>query len=305
MNGADWPDATPAGRWMPLLLAMLVAMLCFTVTMLALSRPDYRRFAEVAGGLEFGFGHEGTLAAEPVPHGNAVVAQAFFPEGEPVPVDAAWNGSGQLPPLDLPPVAAAAGPAPGIPATVKADADALIARARVLAAALAGRFSAAIAGGEVEIEARGRRTILRLLEKGTFAPGSIQLDPARRKALEALAPLLTADGPSCVLRGHHAGAKPGEASDWALSAARAAAVAEALQAGDAALAPRLSVVAYGATRPPATPRAGARHASRVELTITQTLTPELAAALATLRISAPAPAAALDALLDSAPPEVP
>ncbi len=309
MDALTHAAGSAAPRWMPALIATLLVMLCLAVAMLSLSTPDYRRFALVAGGIEAGFGREGELENEPVPHGKAVVARSFYPEGEPVPVDAHWSGSGELPPLELPTVAAppvsaaVVAPAPELLATAKAGVDALVARARSEAGALAARFTAGIARGEVEIEARGRTTVLRLLESGTFGPGSSRLEPARRKDLEGLGPLLAADQAQLVLRGHHAGSKAGEASDWTLSAGRAAAVAEALQAGNASLAERITVVAHGAMRPPS----GARtdRANRVELVITQPLTPELAAALDTLRSSAPGSVVALDAVLDPKPAEVP
>lgn len=309
MDALTYAARSPAERWMSPLLATLLVMLCLAVAMLSLSTPDYRRFALVAGGMEGGFGRESVLEQEPVPHGNAVVARSFYPEGEPVPVDAHWSGSGELPPLDLPTVAAPAPPAaPADPtperlASVKAGVDALVARARSDAGALAQRFAAGIARGEVEIEARGRTTVLRFLESGSFAPGSLRLEPARRKDLEGLGPVLAADPGQFVLRGHHSGSRPGEASDWVLSASRAAAIAEALQAGNAALATRITVVAHGATRPP--PGTRVDRANRVELVITQPLTPELAAALDTLRSSAPGSVVALDAVLDPKPAEVP
>ena len=52
MQALTHADASPASRWMPTLLATLLVMLCFTVVLLSFSRPDYRRFAQVAD--EFG-----------------------------------------------------------------------------------------------------------------------------------------------------------------------------------------------------------------------------------------------------------
>lgn len=302
----DTLSPSTASRWEPTLLAVLLVMLCFTLALLAFSRPDYRRFAQVAEGLAAGFGRAGALQEEPIPLGSAVVARSFVPEGEPVPVDAPWTGSGQLPPLDLPPLAATSapeGPAPELLSPVSAGVDAVVARTRAEAATLAARFRQGIARGEVEIETRGRSTVLRLLEKGAFTAGSQALTAAMRGQIEELGPLLAADPGLLVLRSHHAGANPGEASDWAVSAGRAAAVADALQARAPAIAPRLTVVAYGASRQPADARPGRRN--RVEIALMQPLTPELVAALDALRKASPEAAAGFASRLDPQTTEVP
>lgn len=293
---------------MPALLATVVALLCFTVVLLSFSRPDYRRFAQVAGGLEAGFGRAGALPEEPVPLGNSVVSRSFVPEGEPVPVDSPWTGSGQLPPLDLPPVAApapAAGPPPQLVATVKAGVDALIAGTRAGAGTLAARLTQGIARGEIEIETRGRTVVLRLLAGGAFALNASRLEPAMRVQIEELGAALAADPASLVLRAYHSGARTAGASEWTLSAGRAAAVAEALQARNAALEARLTVVVHGATQPPADAPARPGRGSRVEIVITRPLTPELTAALDSLREDAPQAALAFEKMLDPHAMEVP
>lgn len=293
---------------MPALLATMVALLCFTVALLSFSRPDYRRFAQVAGGLEAGFGRAGALQEEPVPLGSSVVSRSFVPEGEPVPVDAPWTGSGQLPPLDVPPVAApapAAGPPPQLVATVKAGVDALITGTRSGAGTLAARLTQGIARGEVEIETRGRTVVLRLLAGGAFALNASRLEPAMRVQIEELGAALAADPASLVLRAYHSGARTAGASEWTLSAGRAAAVAEALQARNAALEARLTVVVHGATQPPADAPARPGRGSRVEIVITRPLTPELTAALDSLREDAPQAALAFEKMLDPHAMEVP
>ena len=293
---------------MPALLATLVALLCFTVALLSFSRPDYRRFAQVAEGLETGFGRAGALQEEPVPLGSSVVSRAFVPEGEPVPVDAAWTGSGQLPPLDVSPVAAsvrADAPPPEQVAAVKAGVDALIAGTRAGAGSLAARLTQGISRGEVEIETRGRTVVLRLLESGSFAANASRLEPAMRVQLEELGAALGVDPASLVLRAYHAGARTTDASDWSLSAGRAAAVADALQARNAALAARLTVIAYGATQPPPDARTRPGRGNRVEIVITRSLTPELAASLDSLREDAPQAALTFEKMLDPTATEAP
>ena len=275
------PFLPASPRWLPTLAVVLLAIVCMLVVMLSLSRPDYRRFALVSGGLAAGFGNEDSLAGDPVPLGASVIVPDVHPEGEPSPIDKPWQGSGQLPPLELPlaavpPVATAAaaprppGPTPESRALAHAAVDALIAGARKQAGALAARFGGGISRGEVEIETRGRTVVLRLLEKGSFAPGSTTLLPAMRKQLLDVASVVAAQPGPLVLRGHHAGAAATGSSDWVLSAGRAAAIAEVLQ-GEGSVDPgRLTVVAHGASRPLVArglPRA--ERNQRVELVITQ------------------------------------
>ena len=203
-------------RWLPTFTVVLLAIVCMLVVMLSLSRPDYRRLALVSGELAAGFGNEDSLAGDPVPLGASVIVPDFHPDGEPSPIDKPWQGSGQLPPLELPvaavPPAAAAtaaprppGPTPESRALAHTAVDALIAGARKQAGALAARFGGGISRGEVEIETRGRTVVLRLLEKGSFAPGSTILLPAMRKQLQDVASVVAAQPGPLVLRGHHAG----------------------------------------------------------------------------------------------------
>jgi uncharacterized protein YbjT (DUF2867 family) len=117
--------------------------------------------------------------------------------------------------------------------------------------------------------------------------------------------LLAAESGEFVLRSYHAGATSGAPSDWFLSAARAAAVAEALQARAPVIAARLTVIAYGATRPPADARVRPGRVNRVDIVITRTLTPELRVALDALRNHTPQSAATFEALLDPQATEVP
>ena len=164
--------------------------------------------------------------------------------------------------------------------------DALVAGARKQAGALAARFGGGISRGEVEIETRGRTVVLRLLEKGSFAPGSTILLPAMRKQLQDVASVVAAQPGPLVLRGHHAGAAATGPSDWTLSAGRAAAMAEVLQ-GEGGIDPgRLTVVAHGASRPLVArglPRA--ERNTRVELVITQPVDAALRATLDMLAAS--------------------
>ena len=284
-------------RWLPTFTVVLLAIVCMLVVMLSLSRPDYRRFALVSGELAAGFGNEDSLAGDPVPLGASVIVPDFHPDGEPSPIDKPWQGSGQLPPLELPvaavPPAAAAtaaprppGPTPESRALAHTAVDALIAGARKQAGALAARFGGGISRGEVEIETRGRTVVLRLLEKGSFAPGSTILLPAMRKQLQEVASVVAAQPGPLVLRGHHAGAAATGPSDWTLSAGRAAAMAEVLQ-GKGGIDPgRLTVVAHGASRPLVArglPRA--ERNTRVELVITQPVDAALRATLDMLAAS--------------------
>ena len=284
-------------RWLPTFTVLLLAIVCMLVVMLSLSRPDYRRFALVSGELAAGFGNEDSLAGDPVPLGASVIVPDFHPDGEPSPIDKPWQGSGQLPPLELPvaavPPAATPTPAPQPPgptsesrALARSAVDALVAGARKQAGALAARFGGGISRGEVEIETRGRTVVLRLLEKGSFAPGSTILLPAMRKQLQDVASVVAAQPGPLVLRGHHAGAAATGPSDWTLSAGRAAAMAEVLQ-GKGGIDPgRLTVVAHGASRPLVArglPRA--ERNTRVELVITQPVDAALRATLDMLAAS--------------------
>ena len=284
-------------RWLPTFTVVLLAIVCMLVVMLSLSRPDYRRFALVSGELAAGFGNEDSLAGDPVPLGASVIVPDFHPDGEPSPIDKPWQGSGQLPPLELPvaavPPAATPTPAPQPPGPTsesrtlaRSAVDALVAGARKQAGALAARFGGGISRGEVEIETRGRTVVLRLLEKGSFAPGSTILLPAMRKQLQEVASVVAAQPGPLVLRGHHAGAAATGPSDWTLSAGRAAAMAEVLQ-GEGGIDPgRLTVVAHGASRPLVArglPRA--ERNTRVELVITQPVDAALRATLDMLAAS--------------------
>jgi chemotaxis protein MotB len=176
---------------------------------------------------------------------------------------------------------------------LEAERAALAARCDALADSL--RLYDAVAGGEAARTLRrmqaqqarmayelatlrdGGRTLATFGADALFAPASATLTDAGRARLDTLAAHLRATYPARRLRVEgHADATPlSDAlrarfpSNWALSAARAAAVVAYLTTAHALPADRLALAAYGATRPvaPNDTAAGRRRNRRVRVAL--------------------------------------
>ncbi|RMF87162.1 MAG: hypothetical protein D6739_02150 [Nitrospirae bacterium] len=147
-----------------------------------------------------------------------------------------------------------------------------------MAAALAGVVEE-VSGGladlgleeTIEVRETERGVVMTLPGDLLFATGSARVSAGGRRLLGALLPLLQRPGLEVSVEGHTDAALSrsfGYADNWALSLARAVAVARLLERGGVSPA-RLAVVGYGSSRPRVAgrPEHVGRYNRRVELVL--------------------------------------
>jgi len=240
-------------KWMPTFADMMTLLMCFFVMLLGFAEMDIRRYEQLAGSMAQAFGVQRRVAADSVPTGTGGIAQEFSPGvPRPTPISELYQQSDALP--ELTPDAAADDATPELELTeqMKRNVEAQIRATQAAAAALAEKLTAEIARGEVEIETRGRRIVVRIRERGSFASGSAELRPEYQALMRQFRDVLAAQEGAVAVQGHTDDVPIATArfrSNWELSSARAVSVAEPLLEGNVLDPRRLSVTGFADTRP--------------------------------------------------------
>ncbi|MBP6381560.1 MAG: OmpA family protein [Pseudomonadales bacterium] len=277
-------------KWMPTFADMMTLLMCFFVLLLTFAEMDIKRYQQIAGSMSEAFGVRRRIEAESVPMGTSVIALEFSPgEPRPTPISEIYQHSDAQPD----PGDDEATQALELIRQMKRDVEARILATQTDAAALADELTAEIARGEVEIETRGRRIVVRIRERGSFASGSAQLKPGYQALMRQFRDVLAAQEGAVAVQGHTDDVPIGTArfrSNWELSSARAVSVAEPLLEGAVLDPRRLSVTGFADTRPLAgndTPEGRARN-RRVEIVIDQGIDARMREQLDVLKTGDPA-----------------
>lgn len=281
-------------KWMLTFADMMTLLMCFFVLLLSFAEMDIERYKQIAGSMAQAFGVQRLVAADSVPMGTSVIAQEFSPGvPRPTPISEIYQQSDALP--DLTPETAEDEPTPELELTeqMKRNVEAQIRATQTDAAALAEKLTAEIARGEVEIETRGRRIVVRIRERGSFASGSAQLKPEYQALMRQFRDVLAAQEGAVAVQGHTDDVPIETArfrSNWELSSARAVSVAEPLLEGGVLDPSRLSVTGFADTRPLVandSPDGRARN-RRVEIVIDQGIDARMREQLDVLKTGDPA-----------------
>lgn len=296
-------DCPPPGlpTYMGTFADLMALLLCFFVLLLSFAELDAMKFRRLAGSMAQAFGVQSELRADQVPMGTSIIAQEFSPGvPDPSPLATVMQHTDDLPELTLETQCSEAYRAElGQPDTDAGSRARLIGalqekieETRRDAADLAHALHDQIARGEVEVETRGRRIVVRIQERGSFASGSAQLAEDYVDVLERVRDVLLTKSGAIQVHGHTDNVPIGNAgfrSNWDLSAARAASVAHELLAGGLLSPGRLQVVGFADTRPLADngDPAGRAANRRVEIVIRQGLGDELEKDLMELKSDAP------------------
>ena len=243
-------------KWMPTFADMMTLLMCFFVMLLGFAEMDIRRYEQLAGSMAQAFGVQRRIAADSVPTGTGGIAQEFSPGvPRPTPISELYRQSDALPgltPEAAEPAADTATPALELTEQMKRNVEAQIRATQADAAALAEKLTAEIARGEVEIETRGRRIVVRIRERGSFASGSAELKPEYQALMRQFRDVLAAQEGAVAVQGHTDEVPIATArfrSNWELSSARAVSVAEPLLEGGVLDPRRVSVTGFADTRP--------------------------------------------------------
>lgn len=281
-------------KWLPTFADMMTLLMCFFVLLLTFAEMDIKRYEQIAGSMSQAFGVQRRIVAESVPMGTSVIALEFSPGvPRPTPISEPYQQDDALP--ELAPEVAADEATPDLELTeqMKRNVEAQIRATQADAAALAEKLTAEIARGEVEIETSGRRIVVRIRERGSFASGSAELKPEYQALMRQFRDVLAAQEGAVEVQGHTDDVPIATArfrSNWELSSARAVSVAEPLLEGGVLDPRRLSVTGFADARPlVANDSADARARNRrVEIVIDQGIDRQLREQLDALKTVDPA-----------------
>jgi chemotaxis protein MotB len=292
---------------------LMALLMCFFVLLLSFSEMDAMKFKRLAGSMAQAFGVQQRLEVVDSPKGTSVIAQEFSPgRPEPTPINEIFQSTDDLTELSLKVECQeeyeveAGTEAQEAGAQVRDDSASLEAAQQALqqqlaemarktqedAAEIARSLAPQIARGEVEVEARGRKIIIRIREQGSFASGSAELQDDYVDVLANVRKVIASKPGDIAIQGHTDSLPIRSSrfrSNWDLSAARAASVANELLYGDLINPSRVRVSGFADGQPlaPNTTAAGRARNRRVEVVIQQGLDEDLQEELKVLQEKAP------------------
>lgn len=255
-------DCPPAGLppWMGTFADLMSLLMCFFVLLLSFSEMDAMKFKRLAGSMAQAFGVQNKLNVTDVPKGTSIIAREFSPSiPEPTPINEIWQKTADITQstLDFKDTQefdveqGEENSDAGIKVRIKQKLEELIEETEQDAVELAQALHDQIVAGEVEVETRGRKIIIRIREKGSFKPASAELNDDYYNVLDEVSEVLRARPGSIRVEGHTDNLPISSnrfRSNWDLSTARAASVAlELMRLGVADN--RFEVAGFADTRP--------------------------------------------------------
>jgi len=233
--------AIPA--WVVTFADLMSLLMCFFVLLLSFSEIDAQKFKQIAGELSKAFGVQREIPALEIPMGTSPIFDKFSPAPpEPTVVNeirqTTTDQQPQLQTLNDP--------------TEQAVQDAIQEQMDANLTEILEVLEPAIMEGRINVSEDQRRIVIRVEEKGSFPSGSAQLTWEFEGLLLDMAEVL-ADMPGDLAVEGHTDNIPIRTerffSNWDLSAARAAAVANVLLARHQVSPERLRVTGLADTRP--------------------------------------------------------
>lgn len=268
---------------------LMALLLSFFVLLLSFSEMDAMKFKRLAGSMAQAFGVQDRLEVVEVPKGTSIIAQEFSPgRPEATPINEIWQHTSDMTEMSLDVMCAQEfdvqqgeeGLEAGSRLRVRQLLEDLIQQTEQQAHELAGALHDQIMSGEIEIETKGRRIIIRIREKGSFISGSAELEPSYRDVMSEVRSVLALKPGRILVQGHTDDIPINTSrfrSNWELSAARAVSVAHELMRGGQLDPARFEVSGKADMQPlvpHSTPENRARN-RRVEITIVQGLDADL------------------------------
>lgn len=238
----DCPQGLPP--WMATFADLMSLLMCFFVLLLSFSEMDAMKFKRLAGSMAQAFGVQNQLNVVDVPKGTSVIAQEFSPSiPEPTPVNEIWQKTKNLTENSLEVDCSQEFDIEqgeehleaGVRARVKQKLEELIAQTQQDASDIAAALHDQIVRGEVEVETRGRKIIIRIRERGSFETASAELHEGYYDVLDEIREVLKTRPGKILVEGHTDNLPirtPRFRSNWELSSARAVTVAQELMKGD-------------------------------------------------------------------------
>lgn len=217
---ADEGGGVPA--WVMTFADLMTLLMCFFVLLLAFSEMDAQKFKQLSGSVRNAFGVQAEIEAKTIPKGTSVIAQEFspgIPEPTPLNVIQQHTMDSQSNSLDF-----------------ESDDEIReeqrrLERAAQIAALLRKALGEEIESGDVAVSLEGKRVVIRLLEKATFASGYASMSSEFLPVLQKIANILRDTEGRITVSGHSDNIPIRNdrfRSNWDLSSARAVTVLEAL-----------------------------------------------------------------------------
>ncbi|MDI9246314.1 MotB family protein [Marinobacter sp. CHS3-4] len=241
----DLPEEEKPGipAWVVTFADLMSLLMCFFVLLLSFSEIDAQKFKQIAGELSKAFGVQREVPALEIPEGTSPIFDKFSPAPpEPTPLEqvkqATTTEEPNIETLKSPEETAVA----------EAVQEQMDERVDSILAVL----EPAVADGRINVSQDQARIIIRIEEKGSFPSGSAEITYEFEGLLLDMAEVL-GDMPGDIAIEGHTDDVPIRtnrfASNWNLSAARAAAVANVLLARDLMDPDRVRVTGLADTEP--------------------------------------------------------
>lgn len=229
--------------WVVTFADLMSLLMCFFVLLLSFSEIDAQKFKQIAGELSQAFGVQRDIPALEIPMGTSPVFDKFSPAPpEPTVVNKVkQTTSDQQPELQTLRGSAEAEAEAAAQATMDHSTD-----------QIRSVLEDAIQDGRVNVSQEDRQIVIRVEEKGSFDSGSAQLTWEFEGLLLEMAQVLSHIPGKLTIEGHTDNIPIHTdrfSSNWDLSAARAAAVANALLATKEVDPTRLAVKGLADTQP--------------------------------------------------------
>lgn len=212
-----------APLWMATFADMMTLLLCFFVLLLSFSEMDVQKFKQIAGSISFAFGIQRDITAHEIPKGTSVVQKEYSPA---VPQPTLINSIRQMT-TDLNKRILTNPISDSHSSSSEETED--------FAKSLATMMSDDLQQGNIELETKDQKIIIRILEKGSFKSGSDILNDDFYPVIARIRDGLLHVPGSIKITGHTDNIPIHTTrfrSNWDLSSARAASVLHALLGKD-------------------------------------------------------------------------
>ena len=263
------PDEDEGGgvpAWVMTFADLMTLLMCFFVLLLAFSEMDVLKFKQLSGSVREAFGVQAEIEAKTIPKGTSIIAQEFspgIPEPTPLVVVKQNTVDTQRNSLDF-----------ESDDEIKEDKRNKV-QPKEIAEKLKAELSSEIARRQVAVRIEGRRVVIQLLEKATFASGYATMAPGFSPVLSKIAGILSNTPGQVNVSGHTDDVPISNEkfrSNWDLSSARAVTVLEALLRDVRLEPPRFTASGHADTRPlvPNDSLSNRAQNRRVDISIVQT-----------------------------------
>ena len=260
----ECPPGLPA--WMATFADLMSLLMCFFVLLLSFSEMDVLKFKRLAGSMREAFGVQNQVDVNQIPKGTSIIAQEFSPgKPDPTPIQTVMQQTAEpdkqsLELLCEAPIEKAIQEQCSEEDESKKELnEVVVQRLQEMveqtennAMELAAQLEQEIQNEQVEIETKGRKLIIRVQEKGSFASGSAELQDEFFPILDKLIQTLSKIEGNISVEGHTDSIPIRTAkfpSNWYLSTARALEVASGLFEDSPLTQDRFTIVGHADTKP--------------------------------------------------------